>query len=162
MQSVLKFYTLHVYFVFIFISKLFTCGCLMCASSGSRMCAEAENALVKQKSETFDQEAGSCLCRAWQVRTLKVVAWNIQQKGHPNICRQKARLRFVGHEICRWDKVTKLTVSLKSEGKAVTSPQGDQDLRRGGLADSKIAQRWLCVCAFVHVKALDEKSVEIS
>jgi len=82
-------------FSFLFLIFLLERGCLMCASSGSRMCAEAENALVKQKSETFDQEAGSCLCRAWQVRTLKVVAWNILQKGHPNICRQKARLRFV-------------------------------------------------------------------
>ena len=111
----------------------------MCASSGSRIRAEAENALVKQKSETFDQEAGSRLCRAWQVRTLKVVAWNILQKGHSNICRQKARLRFVsfqlveGPEICRWDK---------GEGDSVSAVgrQGG-DFTSGG---SRPSSRWAC------------------
>ena len=51
-------------------------------------------------------------------------------------------------------KVTKLTVSRKSEGKAVTSPQGDQDLRRGGLADSKIAQRWFVFARLCMSKPL--------
>ena len=129
----------------------------MCASSGSRIRAEAENALVKQKSETFDQEAGSRLCRAWQVRTLKVVAWNILKAIPTSADRRQGSVLFrfsllKALKSAGGTKVTKVTVSLQSEGKAVTSPQGDQDLRRGGLADSKIAQRWLRICTCVHVK----------